>query len=111
MYNRDEFDIEIHGIDCDDDDLLAIISSQDVECEAHEVSYSDVEAILKKCRWYQEINSRVLEKIKSRYDINREISIIKLGSTHPEYIEMQAYIDQCKSNGDVEKISIGLKIS
>lgn len=110
MYNRDEFGNELHGVDCTQDDVAAILAMQDPECEVTQVLHAEIESTLKACRWYHEIDARVVAKIKQCYDINRELSIVKLGSDHADYIAMQAYIEQCRAEGDVEKHSIGLKL-
>jgi hypothetical protein len=76
-----------------------------------QVQHSEIEPILKDCRWYKEIDARCIAKIGKQYHITREISIIKLGNSHPDFIEMQSYIELCREEADVEKRSIGLKIS
>jgi len=111
MYSRDEFGIEIHGVDCTQLDLFSILEIQDPDCEVTQVSHSDIESDLKDCRWYREIDARVVAKIKQRYDINRELSIVKLGHDHADYIEMQTYIEACRAEGDAEKRSLGLKLN
>ena len=110
MYDRDDFGNEVHGVDCTQDDVAAILAIQDPECEVTQVTHEEIEVILKASRWYHEIDARVVAKIKERYDINRELSIVKLGSDHADYIAMQAYIDQCRAEGDIEKRSLGLKL-
>lgn len=110
MYDRDAFGCETHGIDCSQQDAELIISTQDTQCEVSQVQHSEIEPILKACRWYKEIDVRCIAKIGKRYDITREISIIKLGNNHPDFIEMQSYIDLCRAEADMEKRSIGLKL-
>lgn len=110
MYDRDEFGLETHGIDCSQLDADFLLSTQDPQCEVSQVQHSDIEGILRACRWYKEIDARCIAKIGKRYDITREISIIKLGNTHPDFVEMQAYIDLCRDEADIEKRSIGLKL-
>lgn len=95
---------EYHSIP--DDSELPI---QHDECEVIEISFSDIEEILKGSRIYKEINVQVEKKIRDKYSIGDEFSILKLDKTSVEYIAYQQFVDECREAGRVQKVAFGLK--
>ncbi|MEI6175129.1 MAG: hypothetical protein WCR01_15395 [Bacteroidota bacterium] len=110
LYDRSG-DIELHGVDCTDDQVADLLAIQDSRCEVSEITFEEATATLSVCRAYQEIDQHTVSAIRSRYDINRELSIIKLGSADAQYVEMQEYINACRAEGTDQKIAMGLKLS
>jgi hypothetical protein len=107
MYDR-HGDIEYHGLS-DDIDPEEVITLQHEECEVEEVLFVEIEENLKGSRLYKEINAQVEQKIREKYSIGDEFSILKLEKTDPEYIAYQQFIDECRENGRMQKIALGLK--
>jgi len=107
MYDR-QGDIEYHGLpnDIDPEEVLAL---QHADCEVEEVSFADMEEILKGCRLYKEINAQVEQRIREKYSIGDEFSILKLDKTSAEYLAYQQKVDEYREAGRVQKIALGLK--
>lgn len=101
--------VEIHALNIQPGDVAEVLAMQHSQCNVVEVDFSEIENDLKECRVYKEINERTVSKIRGRYDINREFSIMKLEKTDPEYLAMIEYINDCRAEGTAEKVSIGLK--
>lgn len=110
LYDRSG-NLELHGVDCSDAEVAEILVKQDPRCKVKEVQFSEVENKLKKCRIYQEIDERIVSQIREEYDINTEISNIKLDHADAEYVKMENHISSCRAKGRSEKISLGLKLS
>lgn len=102
MYDRIN-GYEYHGIQDD-----AILPPQHPECEVEQVTFSDIEPILKGCRWYKEINAQIEQNIRNRYSVGKEISILKLDPGSEERKEYQAFVDDCVMAGREQKIKLGL---
>lgn len=111
FYDPPDGDIEIHGMDITQEEVADFLSLQHACCEVEQVEFAQVEPVLKTCRAYKEIDDRTVSNIRKVYDINRELSIIKLGFSDAQYIEMQAYIEQCRAAGRAEKVAIGLRLA
>jgi len=109
-YDSPDYDIEIHGVDITQQEVTDFLALQHPCCAVEQVEFADIEDRLKSCRIYKEIDERTVSKIRLRYDINRELSLIKLGYSDPQYVEMQQYIEWCRAQGRAEKIAIGLKL-
>ena len=107
MYDR-QGDIEYHGLP-DSVDPEEVLSLQHEECEVEEVSFADMEEILKGSRLYKEINAQVEQRIREKYSIGDEFSILKVDKTSPEYIAYQQVVDECRQAGIAQKIALGLK--
>jgi hypothetical protein len=106
LYDR-KGNVEWHGVSSvDTSDILSI---QHPECEVEEVLFVDIDDILKGSRLYKEINAQVEQRIREKYSIGDEFSILKLEKTDPEYIAYQQFIDECRENGRIQKITLGLK--
>lgn len=90
-------------------DLTPILAVQNTLCEVTEVLFDDIQPILKKCRMYKEINESTVFKIREQYDVNTELSNMKLEKTDPVYIEMTDYIQLCRQGGNKIKKQFGLK--
>lgn len=110
FYDPLDGDIEIHGMDITQEEVADFIALQHACCEVEQVEFAEIESKLKSCRAYKEIDDRTVTNIRNRYDINRELSIIKLGTSDDQYIEMQAYIDQCRAAGRATKVAMGLRL-
>ncbi len=107
IYDR-QGDVEFHGLP-DDVDQEDVLSKQHAECEVEEVTFSDMEEILKNSRLYKEINAQVEKRIRDQYSIGDEFSIMKLEKTEQEYIDYQAKVDEFREIGRQQKIALGLK--
>lgn len=107
MYDR-QGDIEYHGLG-DDVDTDEILGLQHPECEVQEMTFADMEEILKESRLYREINAQVEQRIRDHYSIGDEFSVIKLSKTSAEYLAYKQIVDDCKQAGNDQKIALGLK--
>jgi len=107
MYDR-QGDVEYHGLP---DDVVPeeVLQLQHAECEVEEVAFADMEDILKGSRLYKEINAQVEQRIREKYSIGDEFSILKAEKTTPEYIAYQQHVDDCRQAGLTQKIALGLK--
>ncbi len=59
----------------------------------------------------EEINAKVVEKIRERYDVNKEFAMINLGINdpmHADFIAYREYVNECKEWGRLEKEKYGL---
>ncbi len=90
------------------EDAAAFLADQHTECEVTEKTYQEVEAELKDCRMYHDINQIVQRMIASKYQIADEIKFLKLAVDHPERVAYQDYVDQCRAYGRAMKIEKGL---
>src|ERR1035437_6944136 len=97
MYDR-QGDIEYHGLP-DDVDVDEILGLQHEECEVEQVSFADMEEILKECRLYKEINAQVEQRIREHYSIGDEFSVMKLSKTSAEYLAYKQIVDDCRGAG------------
>ncbi len=58
----------------------------------------------------EEINAKVVEKIRQKYDINEEFEMINLGikdPTNEEFTAYREYVDECREWGRQEKEKYG----
>ena len=61
----------------------------------------------------QEINKKTVEKIRTKYDINEEIKMLRLGildNSNTEFLAYNAYVEECWQLGEAEKQKYGLNI-
>ncbi|TRZ76917.1 MAG: hypothetical protein D4R97_00100 [Bacteroidetes bacterium] len=107
MYDR-QGDIEYHGL-ADDVDTEEVLGLQHAECEVEEVTFADMEEILKGSRLYKEINAQVEKRIRDHYSIGDEFSMLKLAKTAPERVAYQKIVDDFCQAGLDQKIALGLK--
>jgi len=107
MYDR-LGNIEYHGLS-DDVDPEEVLALQHEVCEVEEVSFADIEEILKGSRLYTEINNQIESRIREKYSIGHEFSLLKLDPNSEEYLEYQSFVDQCREEGRLQKIALGLK--
>jgi len=100
---------ELHGIDYQGElDVQTILDLQSSECEVEEVQFADIEQRLKECRFSSEINDQTIAVIRSRYSVDDELKVMKLDKTDAQYIEMMAWIDSCRADGNAKKVALGL---
>ena len=85
------------------------LAHQHKECGVTEVTFEEIVSELKECRQYHDIDEIVKTMIHNRYTMDDEIKLIKMGIEHPEYIEYQAYVDECRAYGSAMKIDKGMK--
>jgi len=90
-------------------DSKEFLAHQHKECGVTEVTFEEIVSELKSCRQYHDIDEIVRTMIHNRYTMDDEIKLIKMGIEHPEYIEYQAYVDECRAYGSAMKIGRGLK--
>ena len=91
------------------EDSKEFLSNQHPECEVTEVTFEEIESELKQSRMYHDIDEIVRTMIHNRYTLDDEIKLIKMGVEHPEYIEYQAFVDNCRAIGRGLKVERGLK--
>lgn len=96
-------------IGVDIQDAQEFLTQQHPECEVVEVSFQEIESELKQSRMYHDIDEIVKTMIHNRYTLDDEIKLIKMGIEHPEYIEYQAFVDNCRAIGRGLKVERGLK--
>jgi len=92
------------------EDSKEFLTQQHPECEVVEVSFQEIESELKQSRMYHDIDEIVKTMIHNRYTMDDEIKLIKMGVEHPEYVEYQAFVDECRAYGSAMKIGRGLKV-
>jgi hypothetical protein len=107
MYDR-QGGIEYHGLP-DDVDTEEVLAKQHPECEVIEMSFADMEPILKGCRLYKEINAQVNQRIRDHYSIGDEFAVMKLTKTTTEYKAYKQKVDDCCQGGNDQKVALGLK--
>ena len=91
------------------EDTAAFLANQHAQCEVTEKTYEEVEAELKDCLMYHDINQIVQRMIASKYQIADEIMFLKLPVDHSERVAYQEYVDQCRAYGTAMKIERELK--
>ena len=103
-------DTELHGIDYQGElDVQVILDLQHPECECEEVTFESVADRLKACRFASEINADTVGAIRSQYSVDTELKIMKMDPASLEYLQMIAWIDDCRSVGNAQKIAMGIK--
>lgn len=107
LYER-QGDIEIHGLP-DDVDQEEVLSIQHAQCEVESVDFADIEDVLKSCRLCKEINAQIESRIRKRYSVGDEFSMVKLETTDPERIAYQQVVDDFREIGRLQKVALGLK--
>ena len=101
-------DDEFYGVDVTD--VEAFLAVQDPAVEAVEVSYGDIEPVLKASRLLRDINDITKARIAERYSIADEIKMLKLSETDSERVIYQTYVDACRGEGRTKKRELGLVI-
>ena len=87
------------------------LSIQYPECEVQEITFSEIEPILKNCVHMKMIDNQIRDEIKKYYSIDDEIKLTKKAITNPldeEYLAMQEKINQIKNVYNQSKKDIGL---
>ena len=97
-------------IGVDIEDTQEFLEQQHSECEVTEVTFQEIESELKQSRMYHDIDEIVKTMIHNRYSFDDEIKLIKMGVEHPEYVEYQAFVDNCRAIGRGLKVERGLKV-
>jgi len=100
---------ELVGVELTDEQVEEFLMFQHPECEVTEQTFEEVEAELKSCRFYHDINEIVKTLIKNKYSVEDEIRMLKLERNDPEYIAYEQYVEDCRSLGSTMKIEKGLK--
>lgn len=101
-------DEEFYGVGVTD--VEAFLAAQDPALEAVEVSYSDIEPVLKESRFSLDIDDITKARIAARYSIADEIKMLKLSETESERVIYQTYVDACRAEGRTKKRELGLVI-
>ena len=101
-------DEEFYGVDVTD--VEAFLAAQDPALEAAEVSYSDIEDVLKESRLLKDVDNITKARIAERYSIADEIKMLKLPKTDAERVIYQTYVDACRAEGRTKKRDLGLVI-
>jgi hypothetical protein len=110
FYDPPDGDIEIHGMDITQEEVADFIALQHECCQVEQVEFAQIVAQLKSCRIYREINDRTVSRIREVYDMNTELSLMKLEKTDPIYVAMVEYIALCRGEGTAQKVALGLKL-
>lgn len=75
-----------------------------LELDTNEERWRFEEITLDKTK--EEVNREVVERIREKYDVNKEFETINLGIVNPqsqEYIDYKNYIEECREWGKLEK--------
>jgi len=99
---------EYSGVDTEDENFLI---NQHPECEAEEVTFAEIETILKSCKLYADVNELVVNKIREKYDVNAEAEMLNKGiinSSDAAYLTYRTYVEECIAWGNLKKQDYGL---
>ena len=88
----------------DDDQVFEIIGAETIdeaaqhgECEVEELTFDEVQPILKECHLMKSYNEIIERKIAARYSIGRELKMVKLAVDDPERLEYEASVESVKA--------------
>ena len=100
------------GVDTTDADFLA---KQHAACIVEELTFDQIEPILKECALYKSIDTIVQTKIRQRYSPEKEAQLNRITNSLPktqtpqEFWDYNTYATECCAYGDQLKIEAGLK--
>ncbi|MHB8840994.1 MAG: hypothetical protein ACYC56_04260 [Candidatus Aquicultor sp.] len=103
---------QYYGVETTDENFLA---KQHAACGVEELTFTQVEPVLKECALYKSINEIVQTKIRSKYSAGDEIKLNRMSNavaktqTPQEFWDYNTYVDECCAYGDQLKIDAGLK--
>ncbi len=70
---------------------------------------AETRAALKRASGYvAAINDAVRARVRSRYSIEDEIGLLRVGASDPEYLRWNAWVEECRAWGRAEKAKVGL---
>lgn len=91
------------------------LTKQHAACAVVELTYLQVEPILKACALYKSINEIVQTKVHQRYNVDDEIKLNRIANsvaktqTPQEFWDYNTYVAECIAYGNQLKIEAGLK--
>lgn len=100
------------GVNTEDESFL---TKQHAACEVEELTFDQIEPILKECVLYKSINAVVQTKIRQRYSADDEMKLNRMSNavaktqTPQEFWDYNTYVTECCTYGDQLKIEAGLK--
>lgn len=100
------------GVTTEDESFL---TKQHAACEVEELTFNQIEPILKECVLYKSINMIVQLKIRKRYSPEKEAQLNRMSNavaktqTPQEFWDYNTYVLECLAFGDQMKIEAGLK--
>jgi hypothetical protein len=104
-YHRDS-NYEYHGVETED--IASFISSQPAELEISQLTYLEIEHILRDCKMMKDLDSIIETRIADRYSTGKELKMRDLAADHPDRIEYEEYKESVKAPIRQKKKDIGL---
>lgn len=93
------------GVQTEDENFL---TKQHPECEAEEISFADIQNILRDCRMMKDYDAMIEKKIAEKYSIGRELKMRDLAPDSLERIEYEEYKEAVKAPIRLLKKAAGL---